>query len=60
VEEVQEILKASRTPHCSEKSGWYVAGTEDRIRQILTELINEQIAKERETEKAALADEVLV
>jgi hypothetical protein len=58
VEEVQEILRTSRTSRCTEKSGWFVFGTDDRIRDLLTELINEQISKERETERSALSDEV--
>jgi hypothetical protein len=56
---VQEILRTSRTSRCTEKSGWFVFGTDDRIRDLLTELINEQISKERETERSAQSDEVL-
>ena len=52
------MLRTSRAPRCTEKSGWFVFGTDDRIRNVLTELINEQISKERETEMSARSDEV--
>ena len=51
---MQEILKSSRSSRCSEKSGWFLAGTEDRIRDIITELINQQMASQRVTEMAGL------
>ena len=35
---------------CNEKSGWYVQGTEDRLREALTGSINRQLAKQREEE----------
>jgi hypothetical protein len=56
VEEVQELLKTNRTNSCNEKSGWFTAGTEDKIREIMTVLINKQIAKEMGT--AGEVDEV--
>jgi len=44
----KDILEESRGTACMEKSGWYVSGTEDRLREVLTHSINEQLARERE------------
>jgi len=44
----QEILAESRGEVCMEKSGWFVSGTEDRLREVLTQSINRQLARERE------------
>ena len=46
----QEILAMSGSEVCNEKSGWYVQGTEDRLREALTGSINRQLAKQREEE----------
>ena len=46
----QEILANSASEVCNEKSGWFVQGTEDRLREALTESINRQLSKQREEE----------
>ena len=45
----KDILEESKGDVCMEKSGWYVSGTEDRLREVLTHSINKQLARERET-----------
>ena len=45
---IQEILSKSGSDHCDEKSGWFVSGTEDELREVLTQSINRQIARQRE------------
>merc|ERR1712142_691752 len=44
----QDILLESKGEVCMEKSGWYVSGTEDKLREVLTQSINRQLARERE------------
>lgn len=46
-------MKANRSTRCSEKSGWFKSGTEDKIREIVTLLISQQIAKNTDAELAA-------
>ena len=46
----QEILASSGSEVCNEKSGWYVQGTEDRLREALTGSISRHLAKQREEE----------
>jgi len=48
LEAAQDILKESKGDSCMEKSGWFVSGTEDRLREVLTQSINRQLSKERE------------
>merc|ERR1712156_268152 len=50
LDEAQEILANSASEICNEKSGWFVQGTEDRLREALTESINRQLSKQREEE----------
>ena len=47
VEEAQEILSASGGEECLEKSGWFLAGTEDRLREALTRSINKHLRPEK-------------
>merc|ERR1712013_85000 len=50
LDEAKEILANSASEVCNEKSGWFVQGTEDRLREALTESINRQLSKQREEE----------
>jgi len=50
LDEAKEILASSGSEVCNEKSGWFVQGTEDRLREALTGSINRQLAKQREEE----------
>jgi len=48
--EAQEILASSGGEgQCREKSGWYQSGTEDRLREALTQSINNHLARERQS-----------
>ena len=49
VEEAQQILRASGGQECLEKSGWFLAGTEDRVREALTQSINKHLRPEKLT-----------
>jgi len=44
----QDILADSKGDACMEKSGWFVSGTEDKLREVLTHSINRQLARERD------------
>jgi len=44
----QELLAScSRLDRCEEKSGWFPAGTEERLRDLLTQNINDRISADR-------------
>lgn len=57
VEAVQQILSESVSTTCSERSGWFVTGTEERLRNLLTEVINTHISQERLKEIELETDE---
>ena len=48
LQEAQHILASSRGAECLEKSGWYLAGTEDRLRESLTRSINKHLRPDKE------------
>ncbi len=52
VDEAQRVLAdsvvAAEGAACDEKNGWFVAGTDQRLRDILTDSINRQLAQEGE------------
>ena len=47
LEEAQDILRASPGQECLEKSGWFLAGTEDSLREALTQSINKYLRPEK-------------
>ena len=47
LQEAQDILRDSSGPECMEKSGWYLAGTEDRLRETLTQSINKHLRPDK-------------
>ena len=47
LQEAQDILARSRGAECLEKSGWYLAGTEDRLRESLTRSINQHLRPDK-------------
>jgi len=47
LEEAQDILRASSGQECLEKSGWFIAGTEDSLREALTQSINKYLRPEK-------------
>ena len=57
MESAQELLRNSRSDSCSERSGWFVAGTEEKLRNIVTDVINEHISDERLKEIGVDAEE---
>ena len=59
VDGVQKILKESLGESCNEKSGWYRAGTEERLRNIITDVINKHISEERSKQKRTETEEVV-
>ncbi len=47
--EAQELIASSRGPpgtSCDEKNGWFVAGTDAKLREILTKAVNDHLSKE--------------
>jgi len=50
--EAQAILAESRGAECLEKSGWFVAGTEDRLREALTRSINQHLRPDKSAESS--------
>ena len=50
IQAAQELLQTSQAPAtggCSERSGWFLAGTEEKLRNMITNVINEDISEER-------------
>ena len=43
LQEARDILDQNIGGECLEKSGWYVAGTEDKLREVLTQSINRHL-----------------
>ena len=43
--EVKDILPSSGSCQYSEKSEWFVLGTEDRLRKVLAQIINKDLAR---------------
>ena len=48
----QAILAESRGAECLEKSGWFVTGTEDRLREALTRSINQHLRPDKSAESS--------
>ena len=44
---LNQNLASSRGAECLEKSGWYLAGTEDRLRESLTRSINQHLRPDK-------------
>lgn len=60
LEIVQSMLAACpMSAKCDEKSGWFPAGTEDKLREILTQNINTKLTAERMEEEEGLNDSAL-
>jgi len=63
LESVQLMLAAcTMSTKCDEKSGWYPSGTEEKLREILTQNINSKLTEERmeeEEEEDGLNDSAL-
>jgi len=47
IEDAQKLLESSGSTECCEKSGWYVSGTEEKLRDLITDLINQHISHQR-------------
>jgi len=47
LEDAQKLLECSGTSECSEKSGWYEPGTEEKLRNIISDIINAHISEQR-------------
>ena len=47
IEAVQKLLDGSIASSCSEKSGWFQPGTEEKLRNMLSDIINNHISEER-------------
>ena len=47
LEEAQDILRSSPGQECLEKSGWFLPGTEDKLREALTQSINKHLRPEK-------------
>ena len=50
--EAQAILAESRGAECLEKSGWFVTGTEDRLREALTRSINQHLRPDKSADSS--------
>jgi len=47
IAEAQELLAGSKGPVCSERSGWFLPGTEEKLRNLLTGVINTHISQQQ-------------
>jgi len=47
IESAQKLLDENKSKTCTERSGWFNVGTEERLRNLLTEVINTHISDER-------------
>ena len=52
LKEAKDILAESRGTECLEKSGWFLAGTEDRLREALTRTINKHLRPDKSAESS--------
>ncbi|XP_023324634.1 general transcription factor 3C polypeptide 5 [Eurytemora carolleeae] len=57
IESAQELLERNHSETCSERSGWFNPGTEEKLRNLLTEIINTHISEERLKEIESELDE---
>ena len=52
LQRAQDILRENLGRECLEKSGWFLSGTEDRLREVLTESINKHLRPDRSAESS--------
>lgn len=53
----QDIIASSSASECGERAGWFVPGTEDRLREALTKSINYSLARQRGVGKEEVEQE---